>query len=117
MLNPLKDPKLFICIGEFIYAPSIARNGKTVMKAVCCLRCLLDTQRVVELVELWKNPEIGIAYCPLCNQEAVLSDTFRKLRKEVRKQVSSSEWKISEYGDFKIMQILKNAEEYHHRAN
>src|SRR2546422_6442568 len=109
MLNPLHPPNVLIHIEEFFYNPLITKDGETQVEGPYCLQCWVDLEEIVELIELWKSPEIGIAYCPLCNQETRITSTFEELRNEARLKVVGDEWWITQHRDVKILEPLKNS--------
>jgi hypothetical protein len=109
MGNPLHDPNILIFDETFLYSPQITEDGGTRIEGIYCVQCWLQLNNTVELVELWKSPEIGIAYCPLCNEETFIQNTFEELRNEVKQKLAHEELRIAEYEGYKILKTLKQA--------
>jgi len=110
MVNPLHPPNILIHVDDFLYSPFIAEEGETNVEGLYCVQCWLELNEVVELIELWRSPEIGIAYCPLCNQETIIQSTFEELRKEVKLKLDHEEWRIYKYREVKILELIKSSQ-------
>lgn len=109
MLHPLHEPNILIFDETFLYSPQITEDGGTWIEGIYCVQCWLQLNNTVDLIELWKSPEIGIAYCPLCNEETCIQNTFEELRNKVKQQLAHDELRIAQYGGYKILKTLKKS--------
>ncbi len=107
MNDPLNKPKILIRVEDFLYHPLVAEDGRTDVDGLYCLRCLVDLEEIVELIELWRSTEIGIAYCPLCNQETLIQRTFKELQKEVKLRLAHEDWRLTKLRKVGILEPLK----------
>ncbi len=103
----LNEPHILIHVEDFLFNPIVTQEGETDVDGVYCLQCLLDIDEVVDLIELWRSPEIGVAYCPLCNQEILLQRTFEELQKEVKLKLANEDWRITKLRKVSILEPLK----------
>lgn len=117
MLNPLYEPNILIFDENFLYNPQITEDGETRIEGIYCVQCWLQLNNTVELVELWRSPEIGIAYCPLCNEETFIENTFEELRNQVKQKLAKEELRIAQYGGYKILRTLKRSTDKKQESN
>jgi hypothetical protein len=117
MVNPLYDPHILIFDETFLFSPLITEDGETKIEEICCVRCWLDLNKIVELIELWRSPEIGIAYCPLCNEETPIQSTFAELQKQVKQKLAQEEWRVMKYGKHKLLKTVNNTTQTKPQAN